>query len=302
MSDIPIGSPPVPPGRHAAPQGWYPDPVDQRRERYWDGWSWSRNTREAQQFGALPPGQLLPGPFDQGPYQQGPYQQGPHQQGPYQQGPHQQGSYQQDPDQGQHGYPYGPYPQAPYQQSPGRSGVVPLTADGVPTAGWGWRFLAGVLDLIIVTVVADIFSIPFLLTMIPVVQRYFREVIRARQSGGVLPTLNPTDLISGTDQSLITVVSIVVGLLYFSLLWRYRGATVGQLACGLRVVPVDQGHNTERLPWASALVRAVIWWVPIAVSSVLLIFTVINVLFPLGSPKRQAIHDLVAKTQIVKIR
>jgi uncharacterized RDD family membrane protein YckC len=35
---------------------------------------------------------------------------------------------------------------------------------------------------------------------------------------------------------------------------------------------------------------------------VLLIFTVINVLFPLGNVKRQAIHDLAAKTQIVRIR
>src|ERR687893_2334959 len=45
MSDIPVGSPPVPPGRHAAPGGWYADPVDPARERYWDGWQWSRNTR-----------------------------------------------------------------------------------------------------------------------------------------------------------------------------------------------------------------------------------------------------------------
>lgn len=43
--DIPVGSPPVPPGRHAAPAGWYPDPADRSRERYWDGWQWHRDTR-----------------------------------------------------------------------------------------------------------------------------------------------------------------------------------------------------------------------------------------------------------------
>src|SRR4028118_1050230 len=48
MSDIPVGSPPVPPGRHAAPGGWYADPVDPARERYWDGWQWSRNTRPSE--------------------------------------------------------------------------------------------------------------------------------------------------------------------------------------------------------------------------------------------------------------
>ena len=53
MSDIPVGSPPVPPGRHAAPGGWYADPVDPARERYWDGWQWSRNTRPRE--GQAPP-------------------------------------------------------------------------------------------------------------------------------------------------------------------------------------------------------------------------------------------------------
>lgn len=45
--DIPVGSPPAPPGRHAAPLGWYPDPSDPSRERYWDGWQWNRSTRPA---------------------------------------------------------------------------------------------------------------------------------------------------------------------------------------------------------------------------------------------------------------
>ncbi|HEV2928958.1 MAG TPA: DUF2510 domain-containing protein, partial [Propionibacteriaceae bacterium] len=56
MSDIPVGSPPVPPGRHAAPGGWYADPVDPARERYWDGWQWSRNTRprEVTRYAAPP--------------------------------------------------------------------------------------------------------------------------------------------------------------------------------------------------------------------------------------------------------
>ena len=47
-SEIPVGSPPVPPGRHAAPSGWYPDPVNRANERYWDGWQWSRNTRPSE--------------------------------------------------------------------------------------------------------------------------------------------------------------------------------------------------------------------------------------------------------------
>lgn len=287
MSDIPIGSPPVPPGRHAAPQGWYPDPVDHNRERYWDGWSWSRNTREStqprsHQSDLYPDGTFRPGHDQQGGYQQ-PREQfrpGPHQH-PYQQHPYQQ-----------------PYPQA------GRPPAPPaLTADGVPIAGWGWRFLAGILDLIIVTIVADIASIPILIKMLPAIRQYFNAILEAAQRGAQTPpALSPTDLLSSNDQILVTVISLAVGLLYFSLFWRFKAATPAQLACGLRIVPADHGHNSELLPWQTVVVRALTWWVPIAVSNVLLLFTVVNVLFPLGNVKRQAIHDLAARTQIVKIR
>ncbi|RYZ25411.1 MAG: DUF2510 domain-containing protein, partial [Propionibacteriaceae bacterium] len=75
MSDIPVGSPPAPPGRHAAPGGWYPDPLDLARERYWDGWQWSRTTRESEvppayrQAPVAPAGPTGPAP---GPYGQTP--------------------------------------------------------------------------------------------------------------------------------------------------------------------------------------------------------------------------------------
>src|SRR5215210_4105633 len=62
MSDIPVGSPPVPPGRHAAPGGWYADPVDPARERYWDGWQWSRNTRPREAAPYIPPTAIGPPP------------------------------------------------------------------------------------------------------------------------------------------------------------------------------------------------------------------------------------------------
>ena len=70
VSDIPVGSPPVPPGRHAAPGGWYPDPVDPAQERYWDGWQWSRNTRPREgtrQPGFAPPQQHVRQPVPAGP-------------------------------------------------------------------------------------------------------------------------------------------------------------------------------------------------------------------------------------------
>src|SRR6478736_5390805 len=94
MSDIPVGSPVPPPGRHAAPGGWYPDPIDASQERYWDGWQWSRTTRPREASG-------LGGAGGWGLAQE--------QQGYGQQPPQEQQGYGQQPPQGQQGYEQQPY-------------------------------------------------------------------------------------------------------------------------------------------------------------------------------------------------
>ena len=72
------------------------------------------------------------------------------------------------------------------------------------------------------------------------------------------------------------------------------------LACGLRVVPLDEGRATGRLEWSRVIARALIWVLPGALS--LRILTVADVLLPLWHPKRQTLHDLAARTQVVKVR
>ena len=47
------------------------------------------------------------------------------------------------------------------------------------------------------------------------------------------------------------------------------------------------------------VIRASVWVLP-GISSLLVLFTVVDVLFPLWHPKRQALHDLAAKTRVVK--
>ena len=82
---------------------------------------------------------------------------------------------------------------------------------------------------------------------------------------------------------------------------RWRGATPGKMAVGLRVVPVDEGRSTAKLTWSAVTIRALFWTVP-NLWPMLIVVRVIDVLMPLWNPKRQALHDLVAKTQVVKIR
>jgi uncharacterized RDD family membrane protein YckC len=243
VSEIPIGSPPAPPGRHAAPGGWYPDPANPVQERYWDGWQWSRNTRPL----IHPPQPSLPA--------------------------------------------YGP----------AASQAVVRTADGVPLAGWWWRVLAVVLDNLILAVVGALVLAPIYLRLFRAISQGIAAAVQAAQAGQPPPPLAPSDLLSARDQLIVTMVSVGLALIYYVAFLRWRGATPGKMVCGLRVVPVDQGLWRQPLPWQTVLVRAAIWVLP-GLFSLLTVVTVIDALFPLWNPKRQALHDLAARTQVVKLR
>ena len=264
MSDIPVGSPPAPPGRHAAPGGWYPDPLDPARERYWDGWQWSRNTRVAE--GPAQPAH---------PYAGVPTGAGP----------------------------YGSVPAGHHGGAPATNAArqVATTADGVPLAGWWWRALAGLVDALITGIVAGLLTLPLYRGMFAALSTFYSDTLRAAQTGGPPPpTPSFATMITGGEQLLVVLVTLAVGLAYHLPLLRARGATVGMLACGLRVVPLDEGRSTDRLSWSRVLVRTVLWVLPWSLS--LWILTVADALLPLWHPRRQTLHDLAARTQVVRPR
>jgi uncharacterized RDD family membrane protein YckC len=266
MTDIPVGSPPAPPGRHAAPGGWYPDPTDPSKERYWDGWQWSRNTRAAEgpslsSAGPAPYGQVYGG-----------------------------------------GYP--PAPQQAWNAPATRMALArtSATADGVPLASWWWRALAVILDSVIMSFIAAIPGIPIYAKLFRALAEMLRQTMQASRAGQPPPPVpNTADLVSAGDQLILSGIAVVVGLLYYAIFLRWKAATPGKLICGLRVVPVDQGRNRAPLSWNCILVRVLIWILPGAYSP-LLIVKVLDSLFPLWQPKRQALHDLAARTQVVRVR
>jgi uncharacterized RDD family membrane protein YckC len=260
VSDIPVGSPPAPPGRHAAPSGWYPDPVNSAQERYWDGWQWSRNTRP--RAGSPSVG-----------YGQAPYAS----------------------------YP-APNAPRPLGYAAPRTGSVQatMTADGVPLASWWWRVLAVLIDYVILTAIVTVITFPVWRSLYATVVSYFNAMLDAQQAGlPPPPPLIATDLISGSSQLIMTSVTLGVGMLYHVGFLRWKSATPGKLLCGLRVVPVDQGRDPGPLAWNSIGIRAAVWVLP-GISAFLSFITVVDVLFPLWNPKRQALHDIAAKTQVVR--
>jgi uncharacterized RDD family membrane protein YckC len=198
---------------------------------------------------------------------------------------------------------FGQVPPGQLGHLPAARAAGPRTEDGVPLAGWGWRLLAGVVDLIVVTIVGSILSIPIMLKALPVFTDYINQTVSASQRGEPMPPmLDPNSILSRTDQILVSLISVAVAIAYYALFWRLKAATPGQLMCSLRVVPFGRGRNTEPLAWGPVIIRTLIWAVPLTASSYLLLFGILNALFPLWNANRQAVHDVAAKTQVVKIK
>ncbi len=263
MSEIPIGSPPVPPGRHAAPSGWYPDPLDLRRERYWDGWQWARTTRQSDPGRPIAPGEGSGEP---------------------------------------NRWPGTQQPASPSAATAGPRAAYPLpqlTADGVPVAGWGWRALAVIIDDLLTSVVVWLFAFPVWRSMYRTLSVYVEQVLDAQRRGVAPPSLDPNAVLNNQQGLILIALSVTIGVAYHTAMVATRGATVGKLIVGLRVVPVDQGFHRGGLGWGRAFLRALIWVVPSA-TSWLLVIRAADALLPLWHPKRQALHDLGARTQVVR--
>jgi len=89
-----------------------------------------------------------------------------------------------------------------------------------------------------------------------------------------------------------TVISLVIGLLYFALLESSeRGATLGKMAVGLRVV-TDRG---TRLSFGHALGR----YLAKLLSGLILFIGFLMVAF---TERKRGLHDMIAGTLVVKVR
>lgn len=282
-------STPSDPGPTMPPAGWYPDPADQLQERYWDGAGWTHSTRPATGSVNAPAAQPLTAPPAQPGYPQQSYPQ--------------------------QSYPTQAYPQQPGQPYPGAAGQYgvqqqawapqgvraargPLTADGVPLAGWWWRVLAYLIDAVIVGVIAGLITSPWADQLSAATTAWAEDFWAAVEAGSTTYP-NIWDAQYGVVTPWLITSAITVALTIFYATWflALKAATIGQLACGLRVVPVDQGRAHQRLAVRTALIRNIAWQVIGAVP----LLGFINLVVPLWSRKRQTWHDMIARTQVVKI-
>jgi uncharacterized RDD family membrane protein YckC len=197
----------------------------------------------------------------------------------------------------------------------------PTTPDGEPLAGWWWRVLAYVLDSFIVGTVVSIVGIPAQIQMqrefMPVMDRFSREL---EQNPETPPDFGAffgeyVDILQGY-WLWIAVPSVAITLLYWAGFLRWKGGTPGKLALGMRVRLRD---SPGTLPWSSILARTALqfgvgWTIfGLAIGTSSLTFVVVALplavliptldsLWATWDPKRQTLHDKLARTNVVKTR
>lgn len=282
--------------------GWYDDPEDPQQLRYFDGVVWTRHTSPRSTRPA--PGTSQPAGVPQAPPGQQPWGQQPtqpyappQQQYPPAQYPPQQYPPQQYPAQQQGGWSMPPAPTV--------YGARARTPDGEPLAGWWKRAVARVIDWIVVWFVSlpltGYFLYRAVAEMWPGVEDYLREVERGNSTA--VPPVATAETITWLIG--YSVLLTLVAIAYEVFFTTRSGATPGKKALGLRV---RLRERPGPLPVQAALTRTV---VPIGgnlfssvplLSQLVGLLQVADALLPLVNERKQAIHDLMAKTNVVDTR
>jgi uncharacterized RDD family membrane protein YckC len=162
-------------------------------------------------------------------------------------------------------------------------------------AGFGARFLGYVIDVILLTAVESIVSIPFL--FLPIVRFYQAHPVVTGQT----PPPLPADL-SGRFV-IVGLLGAAVSALYFGGLVAWQGRTLGQRAVGAVVVRAEDGGP---LPEGRAFLRAVIFWGPGLLGLLPVVGQAAGLLALVGlvavawDPRKQGWHDKLARSLVVK--
>jgi len=172
----------------------------------------------------------------------------------------------------------------------------PVTPDGVPLSAPGWRLLARLLDSLVVTLLSLLPGFAAARALFAAMQ----EALPAAGSGGPVNPFsvytNPAFVSAATDLSLI---QLAVGAVYSIAFIGWRGATLGKLAVGIRV----RSWGVEGRPsWNQAALR----WLTSdgvgALPGVGLLWSLLDSLWLLWDPHRQALHDKLPRTVVVRGR
>ena len=181
---------------------------------------------------------------------------------------------------------------------------VPSTPDGEPLAGWWSRAWAQVIDTLVMLVVVVLVSVPYWGRIGDAFSDYLDEMERAEATGAPAPSQLDLQASLGSALVVISILTLLFNLLYNVGFLRWKGATPGKMALGLGV---RLRERPGTMPWSTILLR---WGTQFGIPQLLglvpvvgftgRLFTVLDYLWPLWDSKRQALHDKVASTNVVR--
>jgi uncharacterized RDD family membrane protein YckC len=176
------------------------------------------------------------------------------------------------------------------------------TPDGVPLAGWWWRALALLIDTVILGIIGALIAFPWVRDVLDSYSDWFDEALSS--DGGSADTSQLQSDIAG-PLAVITLIQLVLGFAYHVGFLMWRQATPGKLLLGLRVRlrerPGPMTIGTVLLRWAGQFGVGILGLLPV-LGCLTFVYTVLDYLWPLWDEKNQAIHDKIAKTNVVRIR
>ena len=159
----------------------------------------------------------------------------------------------------------------------------PTDAQGRPLAEWWKRLVAIIIDIVILWVPLAILGVIVGVSLGETIE-YDATTGEFTESGG---------LFAGT-QLVLWIVSIIVPLLYYSLLnGSSRGQTVGKMLLKIQVRDANTGGP---IGVGRGFLRH---FITILLAIPCLIGTILDALWPLWDQRRQALHDKVANSLVV---
>jgi uncharacterized RDD family membrane protein YckC len=180
---------------------------------------------------------------------------------------------------------------------PARSGVAPLTDDGVPVAGWWPRAAARAIDLVVTGLLAWLVGFAQTRVVVGAVVDQFGDAVRAAEAGSEPPPF-VYDNATLTAIAVVSLVWLLVTLAYELVFLLWRAATPGKLLLGLRVR--RWAPDQPLTPRVIAL-RWLAFEPATAISYVGAVYLLADVTWPLRDARRQALHDKLAGTCVVSV-
>ena len=189
----------------------------------------------------------------------------------------------------------GPAPRMRPSAADIRAAKPTSTPDGAVLAGLIPRMVARVLDWVLVSIVSFAAAYPLLKTVISAYQAWLDEALLSVQRGTPVPPLTILqDVEAQASMRSYLLISVLVSGIYTVSMLKLWGATLGKLLLRVRVRP---WQGAGRLSWGQAVGR---WVVGDAVGTVFVFFLMINFLWPIWDQRRQALHDKLPGTVVVR--